>query len=139
MVIALVLAFLAISFAACSKSNDSTTPPLPNSFEIASLENYGDSFCNASYEVWISFANNTDLPAKLTGKMYFGDGASMDVNEITNDPAGWQLPAKTTQSMMLGRFKHSYAAHGTYEVELVLTANFDNGAITQSLKKKFVL
>lgn len=140
MVIAMVLAgLLVISFSACSKGGDNPiTPGLPNSFQIVSIDNYGSTDWG-SFGVIISFTNNTDAEGTLTGKFYFGDGASKDITEITSAPGGWPLHAKTTTSTEIGRFHHDYAALGTYRVKAEFTANFKNEFITRTLEKDSTL
>lgn len=130
---------LVISFSACSKGGDGpTTPTLPNSFQIVSIDNYGGTDFG-SFGVTISFANNTDTDGTLTGKFYFGDGASKDVTEITCAPGGWPLNAKTTTSTEVGRFHHDYAALGTYRVKAEFTVTFKNESISRTLEKDFTL
>ena len=140
MAIAMFLAgLLVISFSACSKGGDGpTTPTLPNSFQIVGIDNYG---CTdfGSFDVTISFANNTDADAVLTGTFYFGDGASLEVAQITTDPAGWILSAKTTTSGGVGRFDHDYASLGTYRVKAEFTLTFKNESISRTLEKDFTL
>ena len=141
MAIAMFLAgLLVISFSACSKGGDGpTTPTLPNSFQIITIDNYGDNFGNAHYNVVINYANNTDADAVLTGTFYFGDGASLEVAQITTNPAGWILSAKTTTSGEVGRFDHDYASLGTYRVKAEFTVTFKNESISRILEKDFTL
>ncbi len=139
--IAMVLAgLLVISFSACKGGGDNPAgpSPLPNSFQINSIENYGSTDFG-SFGVNISFSNNTDTDATLTGTFYFGDGSSKSITEITNAPGGWPLLAKTTTSTEVGRFNHDYAALGTYRVKAEFTANFKNETITRTLEKDFTL
>jgi hypothetical protein len=131
---------LVISFSACSSGGDSPTgpSPIPNSFQIVSIDNYGSTDWGC-FGVTISVTNNTDADGTLTGKFYFGDGASQDITEITSAPGGWPLNAKTTASTEVGRFNHDYAALGTYRVKAEFTANFKNESITRTMEKDFTL
>lgn len=122
----------------CGKNDDPTTPTLPNSFQIVSIDNYGSTDFG-SFGVTISFANNTDADGTLTGKFYFGDGANKDITEITSAPGGWPLLAKTTTSTEVGRFHHDYEALGTYRVKAEFTAQFKNESITRTMEKDFTL
>ena len=136
MAIAMFLAgLLVISFSACKGGDGPTTPTLPNSFQIITIDNYGDNFGNAFYSVVISYANNTDTDGTLTGTFYFGDGASADINSI----GGQVLYAKTTKSTEVGRFNHDYASAGVYKVKADFTANFKNESISRTLEKEFTI
>lgn len=128
------LVAIGIAFSACSKGGDSpTTPTLPNSFTIVSIQNYGDDL--AYYGVNVSFTNNTKDTAKLTGTLYYGDGASTKVEEITTNPAGWILT--TSGSVEIGRFNHEYASLGTYRVKAEFTVVFSNESITRTMEQDF--
>ena len=134
-----LVGLLVISFTACSKGSDGpTTPTLPNSFQIVSIDNYGSTDFG-SFGVTISVTNNTDTNATLTGTFYFGDGASKKVEETTTNPAGWILPAKTAGSAEVGRFNHDYSSLGTYRVKAEFTVTFKNESISRTLEKDFTL
>lgn len=138
--IPIVFALLAtgVSNTSCGKNSGPTTPILPNNFQIVSIENYGSTEFG-SFGVNIFVSNNTDTDATLAGTFYFGDGASKKVEEITTNPAGWILSAKTTGSPEIGRFNHDYASLGTYRVKAELTVQFKNESISRTLEKDFTL
>lgn len=138
--IAMVLAgLLVISFSACGKTDSGPmVPTLPNSFQIVSIDNYGSTNFG-SFGVTISVANNTDANATLTGTFNFGDGTSKKVEEITTNPAGWVIPAKTTGNTEVGRFNHDYSSLGTYHVKAEFTVMFKNESISKTLEKDFTL